>query len=109
MLRCCSNEFAYHSTGQLLSGKEAVTNWYNEVQQYNFAQPGFSAAAGHFTQVVWKASTKMGIGRAKYTNGEYMLYYQNFLHHNFYNIMLSFYYFIIFYFIQFYFILFYFI
>ena len=67
----------------MLSGGEAVTNWYNEFEQYNFAQPGFSLATGHFTQVVWKASTKLGMGRAKYTDCEYLLKCQKILHYFF--------------------------
>jgi hypothetical protein len=38
--------------------------WYNEVQQYNFGSPGYSATTGHFTQVVWKNTTAMGCGFA---------------------------------------------
>ena len=32
---------------------------------YNFNNPGFyqNPGTGHFTQVVWKASTKLGIGK----------------------------------------------
>ncbi|MBO2449793.1 hypothetical protein J4573_22015 [Actinomadura barringtoniae] len=30
---------------------------------YDFGSPGFSAKAGHFTQLVWKGGTKVGIGR----------------------------------------------
>ena len=32
---------------------------------YNFNSGGFSGGTGHFTQVVWKGSTKLGIGRAE--------------------------------------------
>jgi uncharacterized protein YkwD len=46
-------------------GKEAVTNWYNEVSDYNYANPGFSGKTGHFTQVVWKGSTQLGCGAAQ--------------------------------------------
>ncbi|XP_068723223.1 Golgi-associated plant pathogenesis-related protein 1-like isoform X1 [Montipora capricornis] len=49
--------------------KEAVDNWYNEV-----CNPGYEGLgevdtgpmeAGHFSQVIWKKSTKLGIGRAE--------------------------------------------
>ena len=32
---------------------------------YNFNSGGFSGGTGHFTQVVWKGSTTLGIGRAE--------------------------------------------
>ncbi|XP_074618603.1 Golgi-associated plant pathogenesis-related protein 1-like [Acropora palmata] len=46
---------------------EAVTNWYNEVCNpgYNFGQSAGSPGTGHFTQVVWKESTQLGIGKAE--------------------------------------------
>jgi hypothetical protein len=44
--------------------KKAVDLWYNEVQQYDFANPGFSAATGHFTCLVWKASNIYSIAVA---------------------------------------------
>ena len=42
--------------------KKSIDLWYNEVKLYNFNTPGFSAATGHFTCLVWKASTSYGIG-----------------------------------------------
>jgi hypothetical protein len=33
---------------------------YKESQAYDFNAPGFSSATGHFTQVVWKASARLG-------------------------------------------------
>ena len=44
---------------------------YNEVCDpgYNFASGGFTRGPGHFTQVVWKGSTELGIGRAESTEG----------------------------------------
>ena len=32
---------------------------------YNFGSGSFSVKSGHFTQVVWKESTELGIGRAE--------------------------------------------
>ena len=43
---------------------------YNEVCQYNFNAEGPQKATDHFTQVVWKASTEVGLGSAsKQMNG----------------------------------------
>ena len=36
--------------------------WYNEIENYNFSNPGFSLTTGHFTQVVWEASLQIGCG-----------------------------------------------
>lgn len=47
-----------------LTGKEAVESWYSEIKDYNWSRPGFSNSTGHFTQVVWKESTKLGVGVA---------------------------------------------
>ena len=33
------------------SGEAAVKNWYSEIKDYKFDQPGFSFTTGHFTQV----------------------------------------------------------
>lgn len=59
--------------------------WYCEVKQYNFDNPVFAGGFtqncnpptnGHFTQVVWKASRRMGCGRATCTiNGSQGTYW----------------------------------
>ncbi|CAF3657235.1 unnamed protein product [Rotaria socialis] len=49
---------------QSLSGTGATQAWYDEIDYYNFNSPGFSSSTGHFTQVVWKTSTKLGVGIA---------------------------------------------
>lgn len=40
--------------------RAAITAWYNEYVDYDYAAGEYSAATGHFTQVVWKASTQLG-------------------------------------------------
>jgi len=48
----------------------AVKSWYDEIKDWNFAKSASNGGVtGHFTQVVWKGSTKVGVGFAvgKYT------------------------------------------
>ena len=57
------------TSGENLAGGSGVTldpaaMWYGEIANYNFDTPGFSLTTGHFTQVVWRASTELGCGLA---------------------------------------------
>ncbi|XP_058492496.1 Golgi-associated plant pathogenesis-related protein 1-like isoform X2 [Solea solea] len=47
-----------------LTAKDAVDAWYEEVNNYSWSNPGFRGDTGHFTQVVWKESTHLGVGVA---------------------------------------------
>mmetsp|Transcript_2494 Transcript_2494/g.7505 ORF Transcript_2494/g.7505 Transcript_2494/m.7505 type:complete len:164 (-) Transcript_2494:635-1126(-) len=38
----------------------SINLWLNEAPLYNFKNPGFSPSTGHFTQVVWKGTKKVG-------------------------------------------------
>ncbi|XP_034397617.1 Golgi-associated plant pathogenesis-related protein 1-like [Cyclopterus lumpus] len=59
------NVFNMYSSAPIkLTGKEAVDSWYGEIKDYNWSSPGYSSATGHFTQVVWKDSTELGVGLA---------------------------------------------
>lgn len=42
--------------------KKSIDLWYNEISLYDFANPDFSPATGHFTCLVWKSSSNFGIG-----------------------------------------------
>jgi pathogenesis-related protein 1 len=42
------------------SAAAAVDEWYSEVAAYDFAAPGFSIGTGHFTQVVWRDTARVG-------------------------------------------------
>jgi glioma pathogenesis-related protein 2 len=42
----------------------AMRQWYGEVTLYNFRNPVYSSATGHFTQLVWYKMTEVGIGVA---------------------------------------------
>ncbi|XP_022787209.1 Golgi-associated plant pathogenesis-related protein 1-like [Stylophora pistillata] len=47
------------------SVEDAIKSWYDEVCRYNFNVHRFQSGLGHFSQLVWKDSTELGIG--KYT------------------------------------------
>lgn len=55
------------ASGMALDPQKVVKMWYDEVNDYNYAKntckPG--KMCGHYTQVVWKNSTKVGCGMAK--------------------------------------------
>ncbi|XP_048358123.1 glioma pathogenesis-related protein 1 [Sphaerodactylus townsendi] len=44
----------------LFSVKEAVKKWYDEVKYYNFESRACTKVCGHYTQVVWATSYKVG-------------------------------------------------
>jgi len=61
------------SSGSYPSYDDVTYSWYSEVRDYDYQTGGKSASCkrnrncmiGHFTQVVWKASTKLGIAKAE--------------------------------------------
>jgi len=47
-------------TSGAYSFESFVKMWYDEISQYDFASGDFNENTGHFTQLVWKASTEIG-------------------------------------------------
>ena len=43
---------------------ESIDLWYKEISNYDYNKPGFSSNTGHFTSLVWKKSSHVGIGVA---------------------------------------------
>ncbi|KAL9608597.1 MAG: hypothetical protein Q9167_006587 [Letrouitia subvulpina] len=41
----------------------SIEGWGNERSKYDFSDPHFGEKTGHFTQLVWKATTSLGCGR----------------------------------------------
>ena len=46
----------------------ATDSWYGESAQYRYGS-GFSPSTGHFTQLVWKGSVRLGCGMARVSGG----------------------------------------
>ncbi|WP_219462144.1 CAP domain-containing protein [Nonomuraea rhizosphaerae] len=46
-----------------LAAGKAVAEWYDEIKGYDFGHPENVGDCGHFTQLVWKESRRMGAGR----------------------------------------------
>ncbi|GFR67201.1 Golgi-associated plant pathogenesis-related protein 1 [Elysia marginata] len=59
-----------HTLHVEFKGAEPVKLWYDEIKDYDYNSPGFAPETGHFTQVVWKESTQLGMGKAKTPDGK---------------------------------------
>eukprot|EP00775_Hariotina_reticulata_P010911 gene10911-11065_t len=56
----------YSPSGYLTA---AIEMWYAEETKYNYAKPDFTPGAGHFTQVVWRDSKRLGCAVKVCPNG----------------------------------------
>ena len=44
--------------------------WYDEIEFYDFDNPGYTSATGHFSQVIWKSSEKLGMAHSVTEDGK---------------------------------------
>ncbi|CAG0881495.1 unnamed protein product [Darwinula stevensoni] len=64
------NLYSYWSTeGDPVEARDVVDAWYNEIELFDFGQSG-TDETGHFTQLVWTRSRRMGVGRAQANDGQ---------------------------------------
>ncbi|KAF8112784.1 hypothetical protein N665_0062s0127 [Sinapis alba] len=52
-----------------LTGVRAVNLWVNEKVNYNYASNTCNGVCGHYTQVVWRNSVRIGCAKARCNNG----------------------------------------
>jgi len=71
--------FAGHSGCGIRTCADAVHSWYEEYKNYNYKThkqiDSKGVAVGHFTQVVWNASTELGMGIAVREEGGFTKYF----------------------------------
>jgi uncharacterized protein YkwD len=61
---------AYFRPPGALSQEDVAEQWYREIDGYNFKKPGFSMEAGHFTQLVWVGTKRLGCASVECGGGE---------------------------------------
>ncbi|KAK7473707.1 hypothetical protein BaRGS_00035034, partial [Batillaria attramentaria] len=64
-----ANKWSSAPGGADYTGQEAVDQWYSEIKKHNYHSDG-AMGSGHFTQVVWKGSKELGVGKAKDASGK---------------------------------------
>ncbi|CAO3611543.1 unnamed protein product [Cunninghamella blakesleeana] len=53
------------------SWNDVINAWYNEEKDYDYNNPVFGSGTGHFTQVVWKGTKKIGCGVTSCNGSKY--------------------------------------
>ena len=61
---------AYMAPAGIGSPESVVDGWYREVELYDYRASRFSFDAGHFTQVVWVSTARLGCARVECKNAE---------------------------------------
>lgn len=72
----CDNVQLIHSGGPYgenlaagyVGGEDLVTAWYDEIDLYDYDNPGFSEETGHFTQLIWDDSVELGCAIVRCNN-----------------------------------------
>lgn len=62
-------ENIYMSGGFVPSGADVVDAWASEVADYDYAANRCSGVCGHYTQIVWEETSKVGCGIAECGRG----------------------------------------
>ncbi|XP_075550570.1 Golgi-associated plant pathogenesis-related protein 1-like [Dermacentor variabilis] len=65
-----SGENLYTGTSGMSNGEQIVDYWYSEICNYDYNNPKIDDSTGHFTQVVWKSTRRIGVGFAKGSDGK---------------------------------------
>lgn len=58
------------ASGRSLNPYEVTKMWYDEIKDYNYSNNRCSGVCGHYTQVIWKTSVRIGCAKDKCGNSE---------------------------------------
>jgi uncharacterized protein YkwD len=58
-------ENLFWGTAGAFSQEQVVESWYEEIAAYSFSAPRVNDETGHFTQIVWRASKRLGCAVAR--------------------------------------------
>jgi|LakMenE01Jun11ns_1017448.scaffolds.fasta_scaffold9463524_1 pathogenesis-related protein 1 len=67
-------ENLFWGSGRYYSALEASNSWYEEKELYSYTRVSNSNyhAVGHYTQMIWKNTTSVGVGVGKCSDGSYI-------------------------------------
>ncbi|CAF5129317.1 unnamed protein product, partial [Rotaria sp. Silwood1] len=51
---------------------KVTLTWYAEIALYDYNKPGYNKSIGHFSQIVWKDTKRLGVGYATAREGRKM-------------------------------------
>jgi hypothetical protein len=53
-----------------MSPKDIVDYWYNEHRKYEYETPGWQPGTNYFTQIIWRSTKEIGVGRKIVTSND---------------------------------------
>lgn len=66
-------ENIYMGYGNVNPALDASKGWYSEIEEYRNTGSTYFYATGHYTQMVWRNTTKIGMGVARCPDGAYIV------------------------------------
>ena len=75
LIHSVSSSLYGENLGMISGGgwENIIKMWYDEVNNYNFSNPGFSSSTGHFTQLVWVGTTSISMATATSKGGIFVV------------------------------------
>lgn len=64
-------ENLFWGTSGVFSQAQVVESWYEEIGAYDFSAPRVNDETGHFTQVIWRTSKRLGCAVARCSGNDY--------------------------------------